>query len=98
MSGIFLSVVDVFHPKHLHWAEYEKTAPTIAAFNGVARVCFALAYLPLRGLYFPYVIFLQTIPDMLAALQLPPTERPLAPDWTLYGIIAFGVAFSALQV
>jgi len=98
VSGIPLSLVDVFHPKHKHWAEYEASAPTLHAVNELARVAFAAAYLPLRACYFPWVIFTQAMPDMLAALKLPMVERPSAPDAALYGVIVFGVAFSALQV
>lgn len=64
MSSIPLSIVDVFHPKHKHWAAYEKTFPRLAYFNGAARICFAAAYLPLRALYFPWVVVSQAIPDL----------------------------------
>ena len=35
---------------------------------------------------------------MLATLALPQEERPAAPDAALYGVIGFGIAFSALQM
>jgi hypothetical protein len=105
VSGIPLSIVDVFHPKHEKhvrrgggWFEYEKASPLCRAVNELARVCFAAAYLPLRAVYFPWVVGSQAVPDMLATLALPQEERPAAPDAALYGVIGFGIAFSALQM
>jgi len=99
VSGVPLSIVDLFHPKHKHWAEYEKTAPRFAAVNEAARICFAAAYLPLRACYFPWVVAMHAIPDILEVInQIPADERPHAPDLALYGVITFGVAFSVLQI
>jgi hypothetical protein len=87
ISGVPLSFVDTFHPKHVHWCDYLKVAPRLNALNEVARVAFAAAYLPLRAVYFPYVIFTSVVPDMLAALRLAHDERPRISDTGLIGLL-----------
>ena len=48
VSGVFLSVVDLFHPKHVSWATYLRTAPTLSAINSFCRLAFLVAYISAR--------------------------------------------------
>lgn len=55
LSSIFLTVVDVFHPKQKPWFEYVQGKKTLEALNEFCRVAFAFAFMVLRSIYFPCV-------------------------------------------
>mmetsp|Transcript_5070 Transcript_5070/g.12720 ORF Transcript_5070/g.12720 Transcript_5070/m.12720 type:complete len:319 (+) Transcript_5070:183-1139(+) len=105
LSSIFLAYVDVFHPKYEHYhrwlnAEHEdetvskSAARILKGLNEMARILFALSFLALRGLYFPYVAFVHTIPDLVLAYEDPPDGVPM---WTGYFLIIFLASFACLQ-
>lgn len=98
ISGVPLSIVDVFHPKHKEWHAYERASPRLQAFNDAVRKAFALAYLSVRAVYFPYVIAAYTLPDMWGLAQLPLAERGGRSAATFYAVGLLGVLFSALQM
>lgn len=96
ISGIFLSLVDVFHPKHKAWCDYLERAPALGAVNNAARLVFVALYFSVRAALFPYVVATQVVPDTYAVLQLPEAERlPKAP--LICVIPVLGVLFSLLQ-
>jgi hypothetical protein len=97
VSGIFLSFVDVFHPKHPAWCAYLETAPALRALNDAARLAFVAAYFSVRAALFPYVVATQVLPDAYAVLQLPVAERRGVHPALLCVIPVFGVLFSLLQ-
>jgi len=97
VSGIFLSFVDVFHPKHPAWCAYLETAPVLRALNAAARLAFVAAYFGVRVALFPFVVATQVLPDAFAVLQLPDAERRGAHPALLCVIPVFGVLFSLLQ-
>ncbi|KAL7535304.1 hypothetical protein ACHAXR_006403 [Thalassiosira sp. AJA248-18] len=105
MSSIFLSFVDIFHPKYKHYYEWLNAkshsnetsaalAKTMKSVNELSRVLFALSFLALRGVYFPYVSFRMAIPDLIEAYENPPDGVPM---WTGYFLIGMISSFALLQ-
>ena len=97
VSGIFLSLVDIFHPKHQAWCDYLDTAPTLSAINNAARIVFVAAYFGVRAALFPYVVATQVLPDAYAVLQLPDAEHRGVHPVLICVIPVFGALFSLLQ-
>ena len=97
LSGIFLCVVDLFHPKHPAWCAYLESAPALRALNDAARLAFVAAYFSVRAALFPYVVATQVLPDAYALLQLPEAERRGVHPALICVIPVFGVLFSLLQ-
>lgn len=104
LSSVFLGFVDVFHPKYVHyyrWLNAEHADGASKALqklvhnvNELARMLFAVTFLALRGIYFPYVTFRQAIPDLIEAYKNPPDGVPM---WTGYFLIAAMTLFALLQ-
>lgn len=106
ISSIPLSYVDVFHPKYKYYFEWlndEKNAnrrlmKVVNGLNEVCRIVFAILFLIFRGVYFPYVTFKGTIPDLWYAYH---DETKSVPDgvpmWTGYFLICFVSLFALLQ-
>jgi hypothetical protein len=96
LSSIPLQVVDLFHPKKApEWCSYMKASPFLSAVNEVARSSFALLFLAVRGVYFPYMIVTTVLPECWTAL------RGLFPSIVCLPIgmiLTFAVAFTALQL
>lgn len=65
LSSIPLSVVDFFHPQKGLPQLLEHSA-LLRALNDQARVLFALLFLLVRALYFPYVVAGCLLPDVTA--------------------------------
>ena len=59
ISGIVLSFIDVFHPKHKPWVDWLQGFPKLSAFNDAMRAVFFILYMVVRAMYFPWVIFSQ---------------------------------------
>ncbi|KAL9179435.1 hypothetical protein ACHAXT_008725 [Thalassiosira profunda] len=103
-SSVFLGFVDVFHPKYQHYyrwlnAEHadEKSKALqkiVHSANEVARMLFAVTFLALRTIYFPYVTFRLAIPDLIEAYEYPPDGVPL---WTGYFLVGMMSLFACLQ-
>jgi hypothetical protein len=103
-SSIPLTYVNVFHPKVVHYHEWtvkeqssdmlESLRLLVIKVNAFARVSFAASFLALRGVYFPYVSFAMTLPDLIVAYRNPP---PGVPMWTGYFLISSIALFSCLQ-
>jgi hypothetical protein len=103
-SSIPLTYVNVFHPRVVHyheWTTKEHSDERLASLqrlvkkaNHAARLLFAASFLALRGLYFPYVSFRMTLPDLIAAYRTPPDGVPM---WTGYFLISSIFLFSCLQ-
>jgi hypothetical protein len=100
ISSLPLILVDIFHPRHRPWHNYlTNVAPKwIAKVNDYCRIVFALSFLSLRALYFPYVTVMGVIPDLLTIRSLPATERPGIPNLPLDIMIVFNTMFSCLQM
>lgn len=99
LSSIFLSYVDVFHPKYVYYhrwinSKHGALQRMINNMNEAGRVLFALSFLILRGVYFPYISFRWAIPDLFAAYDNPPDGVPM---WTGYFLISMIALFACLQ-
>lgn len=99
-SSIFLAYIDIFHPKYVYYhrwlnAEHGTLQATIKRMNDIGRALFAISFLILRGVYFPYVSFCCAIPDLFAAYQNPPDGVPM---WTGYFLIIMIASFTCLQI
>jgi sterol desaturase/sphingolipid hydroxylase (fatty acid hydroxylase superfamily) len=82
----------VFHPRHKQWNETLLTSKTLQTINDICRMLFALLFVLLRVIYFPYVVFSGVFPDCLEGAK----ERPeFAP--TIYFLLGFAVLFTFLQ-
>jgi hypothetical protein len=93
-------VVDLFHPCHTPWHDYlTNVAPKwIAKVNDVCRIAFAMSFLTLRAIYFPYVAVVGVIPDLLAVRRLSPADRPGISNLLLDILVVFNMLFSGLQM
>ena len=67
ISAIPLVIVDVFHPTR--YGDVAEQSPLLGKLNAVCRVSFAVLFLIIRGLYFPYVVLFQVLPDMAAVIR-----------------------------
>lgn len=104
LSGVFLTYVDVFHPKYKYfkaWLDAEHSNKQMMSLksalnsaNELARVLFAVSFLILRGIYFPYVSFFHAIPDLIVAFKNPPEGVPM---WTGYFLMGMISSFAILQ-
>jgi hypothetical protein len=106
ISSIPLSYVDVFHPKYkfyFEWLHSEKNASrtmmkVLDGVNELCRIVFAVTFLIFRGVYFPYVTFGHTIPDLWYAYNDETKQLPDGvPMWTGYFLIGFVSLFALLQ-
>lgn len=104
LSSVFLTYVDMFHPKYKHYHKWLTAKHTdekmislqkvLNNLNEAARALFAVSFLVLRGLYFPYVSFRRAIPDLFEAYKAPPDGVPM---WTGYFLIGSITLFACLQ-
>jgi hypothetical protein len=94
LSSIPLAIVDVFHPKQAAWHDYHLTSKVLVTINEVSRILFALLFLLVRAIYFPYVTLTQVIPDFIVAS----TKAPQADTPAIWTIIALSLLFTGLQL
>mmetsp|Transcript_26617 Transcript_26617/g.37488 ORF Transcript_26617/g.37488 Transcript_26617/m.37488 type:complete len:301 (-) Transcript_26617:124-1026(-) len=102
ISSIFLALVDVFHPKQKAWYEYLQTQGPNSALNvlnEICRVVFAVSYLIVRTIYFPYIGFGYLVPDFayIASLESE-EERNYYLKALLYCVIVILTLFAILQL
>lgn len=110
LSSIPLTIVDVFHPKRKEYHAYlsndeSKFVSFWRTCNELCRVAFAVLYLILRGLWFPYVALTQVVPDTIRCASMSTTtERPaggenvVVPASSLYFLAGSSFLFSLLQM
>jgi len=101
LSTIPLTFVDIFLPKHKPWFEYMKSkgpSSMLHSFNTFTRVAFALCFLVLRGIIFPYEVFTRWIPDILHTASLSPSEREGTSLPSMYLVLSTSILFSLLQI
>lgn len=90
LSSIPLAIVDIFHPKN-GLNDLLTIYPPLASLNEIAKVSFALLFMLVRALYFPYVVGTMLLPDIV---ELIPSAT--SPQALVLGAIAF--ASSALTL
>lgn len=73
LSSIPLQIVDLFHPKKSpHWNKYVNDGSSgffpglCSSANEISRILFAILFLLVRGVYFPYSIATIAAPDFYA--------------------------------
>jgi hypothetical protein len=103
LSSVFLCLVDLFHPKNSAWNEWLRSNKTrighfLLTLNELSRVLFAISYLALRTVTFPYVMFSTCLMDFWEAAILPDEERHGAPSWSLVGVCLLALGFTFLQI
>lgn len=99
VSSIPLIFVDLFHPKHRSWHAFlNNSAPKVLhSINEMNRVMFAILFLLVRAISFPYVSFVSVIPDIWRVAALPLEERKGVSVIPLYGMATLNLFFSCLQ-
>lgn len=99
ISSVPLILVDLFHPKRKAWFKYLKNnaPPALHTFNEINRVCFAVLFLLVRAISFPYVSFVSVIPDIVQVASLPLEERRGVSAVPLYAMAILNLFFSCLQ-
>jgi len=96
LSSIPLAIVDIFHPKQKAWHDYHLTSSPLKALNEISRIMFALLYILVRAIYFPYVVVTQVLPEFYRATtdtDTPDTDAP-----ALWAIMMFSLLFTGLQM
>ena len=63
VSSIPLAIVDIFHPKRKAWHDYHTSIHTLVTINDISRILFAILFILVRAIYFPYVVLTQVLPD-----------------------------------
>ena len=58
VSSIPLAIVDIFHPKRKAWYDYHVSIRTLVTINDISRGLFAVLFILIRAMYFPYVVLL----------------------------------------
>ena len=79
LSSIPLQIVDLFHPKKSpYWNKFVNDESATGFFpklcssvNEISRILFAILFLLVRGLYFPYAVATIAAPDFYAEGSLP---------------------------
>ncbi len=111
---VFVNVARCCYPHtHIHnryyyeWLNNPQTQnqtkmKILQSVNEGARILFAILFLILRGVYFPYVTFGHVIPDLWIGFNYSGVEgRPHVPDdvplWTGYFLICAVSSFAILQ-
>ncbi len=103
-SSIFLTIVDLFHPKNKPWHTWLEESTTSAAalarsINEVMRPLFALSYLAMRCGLFPYVMFSTCLADFWQASMLVTDEdRHGISRFTLFLVCSICLGFTLLQL
>jgi hypothetical protein len=103
LSSIPLQIVDLFHPKKAPgWCDYMQKSPFLSTVNELARTSFAVLFLAVRGIYFPYMIVTTVLPECWIALTglwystSAPTPPPICLPIAM--ILIFAMAFTSLQL
>ncbi|KAG7351861.1 hypothetical protein IV203_007909 [Nitzschia inconspicua] len=99
LSSIPLQIVDLFHPKKsAAWHEYMLSRPMLVSINDACRQLFALLFLAVRGIYFPFLVFTIVIPEFWDALGWSMMEDQTKYVLPIVTILTFSVAFTLLQM
>lgn len=102
-STIFLSIVDLFHPKNAAWHQWlnssQSTIGNLArTLNELCRPLFAISFLITRCVLFPYVMLSTCLLDFWKAAMLSPEERRGGSSSLLLFVWVLCLAFTFLQL
>ena len=101
ISSLPLIIVDIYHPKHKAWHAYlnsNERSGWVMKLNDMARPLFALLFMFIRMIAFPYVSVMGVLRDVLHVTSLPLDQRNNVPDLPLYILAFLNVSFSCLQL
>jgi hypothetical protein len=90
LSSIPLVVVDMFHPQKGLPALLAN--PFLSSLNEACRIAFALLFLLVRAIYFPYIVFVWMVPDILELLPVSNMQ------WELRAVLLSAVGLTLLQL
>jgi TLC domain len=103
-STIFLTIVDLFHPKNEAWHTWLEGSQSPSAkftrgLNELCRPLFALSYLSVRCVLFPYVMVTTCLPDFWkASLLRTEEEKHGVSSMTLKVVFVLSLLFTLLQL
>jgi len=92
----FIAVVDFFHPKHFE--ALTKNNTILSKINEVARILFAILFILMRALYFPYVYATMLVPDIFNLLSKQPFVVNKQKANMLWIILGSSTALTLLQL
>jgi hypothetical protein len=101
ISSLPLIIVDIYHPKHKAWHAYltcTERSGWVMKLNDMARPLFALLFMLIRMIAFPYVSVMGVLRDVLHVTSLPLDQRNNVPNLPLYILASLNVSFSCLQL
>jgi len=104
LSTIFLTIIDLFHPKNKAWNRWLNESPSTAAkytrvLNEILRPTFALAFLLVRCTWFPYVMATTCLRDFWNASLLETDEdRHGVSSLTFKAVFVLSLLFTLLQL
>ena len=95
VSSAPMALMDLCHPRNAAWSQLAQSNTVLRTFNSIARVVFAVSYLSARAVYFPYVIAVGVVPDLLELLQAP---TPPVSRVSLTTILVSAILLTGLQL
>jgi hypothetical protein len=95
ISSAPMSLMDLCHPRNVGWAKLAQTDAVLKLFNSASRAIFAVTYMLTRAFYFPYVIVVGLVPDLLELIRA--TDPPV-PKWASAIVLASAVLLTGLQL
>ena len=101
ISSLPLTIVDLFHPRHKAWKAYltsDERPKWLMTFNKGCRLVFAILFMLIRTLAFPYVSVMGTMSDVRHITSLPLDQRKGVPNFPLIVMSVLNILFSALQL
>ena len=101
ISSLPLTVVDLFHPRHKAWNAYltsEERPQWLMTVNKRCRLIFAILFMLIRTLAFPYVSVMGVSADVAHLTSLPLDQRKGVPNFPLVVMSVLNVLFSSLQI
>ena len=101
ISSLPLTVVDLFHPRHKAWNAYltnHERPKWLLTINKQCRLIFAILFMLIRTVAFPYVSVMGVMTDVLYLTSLPLDQRKGVSNFPLVVMSVLNVFFSALQL
>lgn len=94
LSSIPLQIMNIFKPESVN--ELTKIHPLFNLLNEVSRILFAIAFILVRAVHFPYISFAYVLPDVFQMLQKP--SMSTADRYTLHAIWFSNLTLTLLQL
>jgi hypothetical protein len=99
LSSIPLQLIDLCHPKKSRpWYEYANRTPWLSTVVEVCRGLFAVSFLAVRGVYFPYTTVRIVVPDFWNGVRWAVTNGQTQYVLPMVIILLVCVPFTILQL